>query len=127
HEVRVAGREIRAEYRPLAEAELLDEQGEGNSDLSAGGPSGDMNRFARESGDRVASLLREARAGKMSGKQQCQPGDEAGVPNLSCHWMPLLQCPPERLRRSLRCGQIPIQNLRAVPVQHALEAAHVIV
>src|SRR5712672_1100321 len=34
HEIRVAGRQVRAENRTLAEAELLDEQREADRDLS---------------------------------------------------------------------------------------------
>ena len=50
HEVRVAGRQVRAQDRPLAEAEHLDEQSEADRDLFAAGPGGDMNRVARKFG-----------------------------------------------------------------------------
>ena len=53
HEVRIAGHHVRAEDRALAEAELLDEQGEADRDLLAAGPGGDMDRLAREAGDAV--------------------------------------------------------------------------
>ena len=85
HEVRVAGRQVRPEDRTLAEAELLDEQGEADGDLFAAGPGGDMDRVARESGDPVDSVLRQGRGGKVNGEQQCQSGDEAGLPSLPCH------------------------------------------
>ena len=49
HEVRVAGRQVRAEDRALAEAELLDEKRKADRDFSAGRPSGDMDRVARRS------------------------------------------------------------------------------
>jgi hypothetical protein len=70
HQVRVAGRQVRTEYRALAEAELFDEQREADGDLSAGGPRGDMDRSARECGDPVDSVLRQGRAGKLNGEQR---------------------------------------------------------
>src|SRR5262249_46230913 len=70
HQVRVAGRQVRTEYRALAEAELFDEQREADGDLSAGGPGGNMDGGAWECGDPVGCVLRQGRAGKVNGEQR---------------------------------------------------------
>src|SRR5258705_236199 len=81
HEVRVAGRQIRAEDRTLAEAELLDEQRKTDRDLSAGRPGGNVDRLASEAGHPVASILCQARGGKVDAKQAAQSGDNTGAPD----------------------------------------------
>src|SRR6202023_785390 len=53
--------------------------------LSAGRPSGDMDRVAREACDPVDSILRKGRGGRGNGEQQCHSGDEAEFPSLPCH------------------------------------------
>ncbi len=92
HEVRIAGREVRAEHRALAEAELLDEQSEADCDLSTGRPGGDMDGVAGKSRDRIDSgiwpggtgsgidsALGPACGRKLTGEAERHCGDEAGV------------------------------------------------
>src|ERR1700730_4288811 len=97
-EIGVAGREVRAEHRALAEAELLDEQGETDGDLFAAGPRGDMNRVARKFGNPVRSVLRQGCRGKGSDKQRRQRSDQARPASLWCHWRPRsrTECLPAR-------------------------------
>jgi hypothetical protein len=68
HEVWAAGRQVRAKHRAQAEAEFLDEQGEADSDLFAGRPGDDMDRGAREPGDRVS--FRPAPSCRREGKRR---------------------------------------------------------
>src|SRR5262249_49979835 len=76
-EVRVAARQVRAEHRALAEAELFDEQREADGDLSSGGPDGNRDGGARGCGDPVGGGLRQGRAGKGNGGQpRACPPDE---------------------------------------------------
>ena len=65
HEVGVAGRQVRSQYRALPEAELLDEQREANRDLPAGGPSGHTDRLARKAGHPLGIVLRQGHRGKL--------------------------------------------------------------
>src|SRR5262249_19684169 len=57
HEIGAAARKIRTQDGALAEAELFDEQGEADGDLSAAGPGSNLDRGARESRHPAAPLL----------------------------------------------------------------------
>lgn len=90
HQIRVAGRQVRAKDRALAEAELLDKQDEAEGDFFAGGPGNNVDRVARKPGDRVSSVLRQNPRGMCNGEQQKQSGDDAGLPGFPSHDAP---CP----------------------------------
>ena len=77
HEVGTAGREVRTQHWALAEAELFDEQGKADADLSAGGPRSNMDRDARQRGHPVGALLRQNRGGMVKTDQRrCRPAEQ---------------------------------------------------
>src|SRR5262249_5867238 len=77
HEVGTARREVRTQHRPLAEAELFDEQGKTAGNLPAAWPGGNMDRSARERGHPVGALLPEYRGGIVKSEQRrCCPAEQ---------------------------------------------------